>query len=109
MDNDEFLKQYEFIFSNEDVINIDLNDITSNTITVSTIGGTDNAGLVMTGDGWQWTTQHNVVFQDIMPSLSTLNSMCKEYPALEKAYENFKTVYKMVEQDWNGKQKDSNA
>jgi hypothetical protein len=26
---------------------------------------------------------------------------------LEKAYENFKTIYKMVKQDWDGKQKDS--
>jgi hypothetical protein len=32
--------------------------------------------------------------------------MCKEYPALAKAYENFKTIYKMVHQDWKGKQKD---
>lgn len=43
-------------------------------------------------------------FIDEMPSLSKINSMCNEYPGLEKAYENFKTAYKLVEQDYKGKQ-----
>ena len=30
-----------------------------------------------------------------------------EYPALAKAYENFKTVYKLVEQDYKGKEEDN--
>lgn len=40
------------------------------------------------------------------PSFQKVEEMCKEYPALEKAYENFKTIYKMVEQDYIGKKKD---
>lgn len=47
----------------------------------------------------------SVLFEDYMPNPIELEKMCEEYPALEKAYENFKTVYKMVEQDWLGKQK----
>jgi len=45
-----------------------------------------------------------VEFEDEMPSVAKIEDMCSEYPALEKAYENFKTIYKMVHQDWRGKQ-----
>lgn len=43
---------------------------------------------------------------DHMPHIDDIENMCKEYPALEKAFENFKTVYKMVEQDYKGKLKE---
>ena len=109
MDNDEVNKQYELIFSNDDYINIDLSDLTSlSTVTVSAIGQTDQ---VLTSDGWQWISNNKqeVVFEDTMPNPLIVNEMCKEYPALDKAYENFKTIYKMVKQDWDGKQKDSES
>ena len=32
--------------------------------------------------------------------------MCKEYPALEKTWRNFKATYDLVKQDWKGKQQD---
>ena len=51
-------------------------------------------------------TFDRVMFEDDMPDPQEIKRMCEEYPALEKVYENFKTVYKMVEQDWRGKQKD---
>ena len=41
-------------------------------------------------------------FIDCMPDLQTVSQMCDHYPALNKAYENFKTVYKLVEQDYKG-------
>lgn len=50
-----------------------------------------------------------VLFEDSMPDPQELKRMCEEYPGLEKAYENFKTVYKMVEQDWRGKQSDQDS
>lgn len=31
--------------------------------------------------------------------------MCKEYPSLEKVWRNFKSVYDMVKQDYEGKKK----
>jgi hypothetical protein len=37
-----------------------------------------------------------------MPSIDKIHNMVGYYPALEKAYENFKTIYKMVEQDYKG-------
>lgn len=48
-----------------------------------------------------------VEFEDTMPCPTELKRMCEEYPGLDKAYENFKTFYKLVEQDWRGKQKDA--
>ena len=36
---------------------------------------------------------------------SEVESMCKEYPALEKVWRNFKSVYDMVLQDYEGKKK----
>ena len=46
------------------------------------------------------------LWTEVLPNVNTVNDMCKEYPALAKAYENFKTVYKLVEQDYKGKQED---
>ena len=34
-----------------------------------------------------------------------VEKMCKEYPALEKVWRNFKSVYDMVKQDYEGKKK----
>lgn len=46
-----------------------------------------------------------IEFEDTMPSVAKVEDMCNDYPALEKAYDNFKTIYKMVHQDWVGRQK----
>lgn len=45
-----------------------------------------------------------VEFEDRMPDVAKIEDMCNNYPALEKAYDNFKTIYKMVHQDWVGRQ-----
>jgi hypothetical protein len=37
--------------------------------------------------------------------LDDVERMCKEYPALEKVWRNFKNVYNMCEQDYKGKVK----
>ena len=36
---------------------------------------------------------------------SEVERMCNEYPALEKVWRNFKSVYDMVKQDFEGKKK----
>ena len=76
---------------------IDISSITTSTIDTITLNDTHWS------DGITW---EQTVFEDIMPSVSKVEDMCKEYPALDKAYENFKTVYAMVHQDWVGKNKD---
>lgn len=47
-----------------------------------------------------------VLWKDRMPEPEQVKKMCEQYPALEKAYENFKTVYALVEQDWKGNHDD---
>lgn len=47
----------------------------------------------------------------VWPPNNTINPdeverMCKEYPALEKTWRNFKATYDLVKQDWKGKQDD---
>ena len=46
------------------------------------------------------------LWKEALPDIYTVNNMCEEYPALAKAYENFQTVYKLVEQDYKGKKED---
>ena len=36
-------------------------------------------------------------------SISEVEKMCNEYPALEKTWRNFKSMYDMVKQDYQGK------
>jgi hypothetical protein len=98
-----------------DTITIDLSDTyttTLNTLSMSdyTVDTIDISSITTSGDfeiNWDsiGTVDYNpVMFEDSMPEPQDLKRMCEEYPALEKVYENFKTVYKMVEQDWRGKQ-----
>ena len=47
------------------------------------------------------------LWKEALPDVDTVNAMCNEYPALAKAYENFQTVYKLVEQDYKGKKEDN--
>jgi hypothetical protein len=96
----------------DDIITVDLGPgyELPNTITISDsdnlkfddliITSTDNSLIYSNGT-------YDYTFNDYLPAISEIEKMCKEYPALAKAYENFKTVYKMVEQDYKGKQNDS--
>lgn len=80
-----------------------------------------SSNSVLTYDNSQWVTisandinldtldfPQPVEWEHEFPAFHKVEEMCKEYPGLEKAYENFKTIYKMVEQDWIGKKKDEN-
>lgn len=105
---------------NDDTINIVINDtydltnqmIDISTVTSSLVYNTDNNSIYI-NDGNSWVlapvTTEEILFKNTMPDPYLLDEMCKEYPSLEKAYENFKTIYKMVEQDWIGKQKERNS
>lgn len=74
-----------------------------------------SSDVSVTGGKWGVYTSDNVSFpweseyklwEHCLPSLSEVEEMCKEYPALEKAFKNFETIYKMVEQDYKGKKED---
>ena len=115
--------------SKDDTITIDLSDYTmdsnssfitsssidsSYTITSSSIDTVNISDILSSDDNisFDWDNMGTIkinrtMFEDCMPDADRINDMCKEYPALAKAYENFKTVYKLVEQDYKGKKEDN--
>ena len=48
---------------------------------------------------------YNYTYADLRINPDEIERMCKEYPALEKVWRNFKSVYDMVKQDYEGKKK----
>lgn len=83
-----------------DVSDITLSSIDTSSITTSTI---DSETITLEDTHWADNiTWEQTEFVDKMPSIDKVHNMCGYYPALEKAYENFKTIYKMVEQDYKG-------
>ena len=57
-----------------------------------------------------FSTQYEIDFGEEwrthFPDFREVEKMCKEYPALEKAFENFKTIYEMVKDDYASKTRD---
>lgn len=85
--------------SSEDTITIDLgNNMTSTFDTTYTVDSSN----MYTG-----TTDVNIdwIYNNITIDPDKVESMCKEYPALKKVWRNFKSVYDMVQQDYEGKKK----
>ena len=90
-------------------LTFDVSDITISSVDTSTIKLDDIISSVDTNtitlEDTHWAdniTWEQTEFVDKMPSIDKVHNMCGYYPALEKAYENFKTIYKMVEQDYKG-------
>ena len=112
--------------SKDDTITIDLSDYTtdpyssvitsSNLDSITTISGISTSTVNISEIGYALDDQISFDFDNIkivptlwtetLPDVDTVNAMCNEYPALAKAYENFQTVYKLVDQDYKGKQDD---
>jgi len=55
-------------------------------------------------DDFSITLSEPIEFEDFMPEVAKIEDMCNDYPALARAYENFKSIYAMVHQDWKGRQ-----
>lgn len=68
-------------------------------------GAADSSYTISTGID---TISIDNIFSDFnkdMLSAKEVERMCKEYPALDKVWRNFKSVYDMVKQDYEGKKK----
>ena len=84
-------------------LTFDVSDITISSVDTSTISSVDTSTIKLNDIHWADNiTWEQTEFVDKMPSIDKVHNMCGYYPALEKAYENFKTIYKMVEQDYKG-------
>jgi hypothetical protein len=90
------------LYDATDVLTITTDKVMCDTIDISTLTSNDNIDL----DWISNITLDRVMFEDYMPDPDRLKRMAEQYPALDKAYENFKTIYKMVEQDWKGNYED---
>jgi len=96
--------------SDSDLITINL-DETMGATTAYPYSGVDT--LTITGDSdysFDFSdidlgplTFERTVWQDSLPEMSDVETMCEHYPGFKKAFENFKTAYKLVEQDYKGK------
>ena len=105
--------------SKNNTITIDLSDYTMNSSVITSSSNLDsittstvNISDVISLDDQITFDYDNIkivptLWTETLPDVDTVNAMCNEYPALAKAYENFKTVYKLVEQDYKGKEEDN--
>ena len=90
-----------YTLSGTDTIDISgISTTIDSTTTIDTSAFDDLVSL----DDITLTINDPVEFEDQMPDVSKVEDMCNDYPALAKAYENFKTIYAMVHQDWKGRQ-----
>lgn len=84
------------ITTSDTTLGYDLSEYTVDTIDISSI--TTSTGDI-TFNGIDYNFNNNFI------DPSDVENMCKEYPALSKVWQNFKSVYDMVLQDYKGKQK----
>ena len=79
---------------------------TSNLDSITTISGYTISSDDQISFDWDNIKIVPTLWKEALPDIYTVNNMCEEYPALAKAYENFQTIYKLVEQDYKGKKED---
>ena len=111
-DDDKITINLDDLIDTDDTITIDLN----NTYGTSTTywAGDSITDIVYNGsnDG-TFTIDTNTpdsididwIYNNMNIDPYEVERMCKEYPSLEKVWRNFKSVYDMVKQDWEGKKK----
>jgi len=93
---------------------IDLNNTYGTTTTYITTGtdyynindpSIDWGSITIDGDNDYDNLVGNINIFDGYIDKDEIEKMCKEYPALEKVWRNFKSVYDMCKQDYEGKKK----
>ena len=68
--------------------------------------GTLNTSTIETIDIGSFTGWYKEEFEGRFPDYDRVIDMCKQYPGLEIAYRKFKEVYKMVKEDYDGKERE---
>ena len=95
--------------SNDDTITINLDDYQSETFDTTTTMWSDN--VISTGDTFTIsadtadTVDISWIYNNMNIDPNEVERMCQEYPSLKKVWRNFKSVYDMVKQDYEGKKK----
>ena len=68
-------------------------------------GTNDGTFTVDLGDYTTDTIDISWIYNNMNIDIQEVECMCKQYPSLEKVWRNFKSVYDMVKQDYEGKKK----
>lgn len=91
------------IIDTDDTVTFDVSSISGSMAdSVYTLSGVDTTLTV----GNSITLENNNwIYTDTKIDPDEVDRMCKEYPGLEKVWRNFKSVYDMVQQDFEGKKK----
>ena len=86
---------------------------TLSTITIDTSSLIDTSPLINTSSyspgstSWEPLTSiynwPNKEFESHMPDLTKVKEMCTMYPALDKAFENFKAIYDLIKDDYKAR------
>lgn len=95
----------------DDTITINLDDTYGTTttywsnsdITISSVS--DSSYTIDTSTLTTDTIDINWIYNNMNIDPNEVERMCQEYPSLEKVWRNFKSVYDMVKQDYEGKKK----
>ena len=74
---------------------------TISTVNITGTGGTFTlgSGISDTSSTYSWTMPEEWV--DSFPMWTRIQDMCEQYPGLKIAFENFKTVYQLVKDDYD--------
>jgi hypothetical protein len=110
------LDETESLKSDDITVTWDVNSLPSlNTSDIITLTGTPyNSGSYTIGNIEtvdltgidSFTNFYKDEFDGRFPDYERVQEMCKEYPGLEIAYRKFKEVYKMVKEDFDGKERE---
>jgi hypothetical protein len=87
-------------WAGDSVSDIVISDVSDGSFTISLDDVTTGISNL---DGIKLTSDYSWAYEDTRINIIEIESMCKEYPALEKVWRNFKSVYDMVKQDYEGK------
>jgi hypothetical protein len=79
--------------------------IDSNMNTISISGGAASSYTILASDtitlNDQFNWSNSIEFVDSFPDWQRVQDMCKQYPGLEIALRNFRTVYTLVKDDYD--------
>lgn len=76
---------------------------TTSTGTVSTITVDSTSPTTSAWDTYGDWFKRLKEFEDTMPELTKIKEMCTMYPAMDKAFENFKAIYDLVKDDYEAR------
>ena len=89
----------------DDTITINLDDTYGATTTYWSNSNISDSDSSYTITGTSDTIDISWIYNNMNIDPNEVERMCQEYPSLEKVWRNFKSVYDMVKQDYEGKKK----